>query len=53
MGGPEEEGISQAWASSLRIKGFEPHIGHPSPEVKHKEDKPTWFENQRGFIIEP
>lgn len=38
-----EEDITQA----LRSKCFEPHIGHLSPGIQHKEDEPLgWFEDQ-------
>ena len=35
------------WTPTLGSEQFEPHFGHPSPDVQHREESPLgWLECQ-------
>ena len=43
VGNPEEEENITGSGILPKKKGVQPHIGHPSPEVEHQEDKPHFL----------
>lgn len=43
VGNPEEEENITGSGILPKKKGVQLHIGHPSPEVEHQEDKPHFL----------